>query len=222
MNTNQASQRDPSTEQKILTAAREEFVDQGLGGARMAAIAEKADVNKALIHYYFRSKQNLYESVLADIMSHLWSTIQTRLEESPDTGDLRTVIHTAVTVYIHTLRENPLFPKLFIREMADGATHITPIFEKVFAPFGPLALSFMALIKKGMAAGTIRQCEPIHIMLNLLGMSAATFILQPMVSHIYPRLTGGQYTFDDAFYDTRITEITETIMNGITTGERNS
>lgn len=52
-----------STEQRIFDAAHEIFVQKGLDGAKMQEIADKAGINKALLHYYFRDKQRLFEGV---------------------------------------------------------------------------------------------------------------------------------------------------------------
>ncbi|HLP43493.1 MAG TPA: helix-turn-helix domain-containing protein, partial [Fibrobacteria bacterium] len=63
------------TEKRILVAARKEFVAKGLDGARMQAIATSAGVNKALLHYYFRGKDRLYRTVLADTMRTVWNAL---------------------------------------------------------------------------------------------------------------------------------------------------
>ena len=57
---------DKSTEQKILDAAKQVFMENGLDGARMQDIADKAGINKALLHYYFRSKDKLFERIFME------------------------------------------------------------------------------------------------------------------------------------------------------------
>ncbi|MBD3321035.1 MAG: TetR family transcriptional regulator [Chitinivibrionales bacterium] len=108
------------TEQKILDAARAAFVAKGLAGARMQSVADSAGVNKALLHYYFRSKMNLYEAVLQDTMARLWSCLRKAVQAYPRAGDIRELIHTIVSLYIRTMQANPDFPRLFLREVADG------------------------------------------------------------------------------------------------------
>ena len=54
---------DLNTEDKIVNAAEAEFIERGYSGARMQAIADKAGINKALLHYYFRSKEKLFEVI---------------------------------------------------------------------------------------------------------------------------------------------------------------
>ena len=60
------SKKDLNTEQKILLAAKKIFVEKGLEGARMQEIANEAGINKALLHYYFRSKDKLFEGVFRE------------------------------------------------------------------------------------------------------------------------------------------------------------
>ena len=62
------TQPDTSTEEKILAAARKVFIAHGLAGARMQEIADEAGINKALLHYYFRSKDKLFETILVETM----------------------------------------------------------------------------------------------------------------------------------------------------------
>ena len=61
-----AKEKDQNTEARILQAAREVFYRKGLGGARMAEIAEKAEINKAMLHYYFRSKDKLFSAIFKE------------------------------------------------------------------------------------------------------------------------------------------------------------
>src|SRR5690349_8657956 len=61
--------KDHNTEKKILEAARKVFLAQGMAGARMQDIADKAGINKAMLHYYFRSKDKLFEMIFKEAMA---------------------------------------------------------------------------------------------------------------------------------------------------------
>jgi TetR/AcrR family transcriptional regulator len=58
------------TERKILQAAREVFQRKGLYGARMQEIADAAGINKALLHYYFRNKDKLFDAIFSDVFQN--------------------------------------------------------------------------------------------------------------------------------------------------------
>ncbi len=85
-----------NTEQKILNAAREEFINTGLKGARMQEIADRAGVNKALLHYYFRSKEKLYEAAIREVGETLWGSIEKEMLDLGATADFETYIHSFV------------------------------------------------------------------------------------------------------------------------------
>ena len=65
------------TEQKILDAAKQVFLVKGLAGARMQEIADEAGINKALLHYYFRSKEKLFEKILNEAFTNIIPNIIT-------------------------------------------------------------------------------------------------------------------------------------------------
>src|SRR6478672_7495746 len=72
--------RDQSTEEKILSAARKVFLNKGMDGARMQDIADEAGINKALLHYYFRSKDKLFEQIFMEVASAFLPKIFSILE----------------------------------------------------------------------------------------------------------------------------------------------
>ena len=65
------TEQDKKTEEKILDAAMEVFIQKGKAGARMQEIADEAGINKALLHYYYRSKDKLFESVFGVVVKKL-------------------------------------------------------------------------------------------------------------------------------------------------------
>ena len=107
-------------EHRILAAARREFIAKGLDGARMQAVATDAGVNKALLHYYYRSKDKLYRKVLEDTIATVWGKLQTEFRAQPQTTGVEGIVHTIVSTYIRTLSANPDFPLFVFREIAGG------------------------------------------------------------------------------------------------------
>src|SRR6202158_593798 len=75
--------RDLSTARRIVATAEEIFAEQGLAGARMDEIARSAKVNKALLYYYFRSKEELHRFVLETLLSQLRSRVTEAAGETP-------------------------------------------------------------------------------------------------------------------------------------------
>ena len=74
--------KDASTEEKIMEAAKIVFMKYGLYGARMQDIADKAGINKALLHYYFRSKERLFDKIFEQALSRYFDNMQVWTDET--------------------------------------------------------------------------------------------------------------------------------------------
>ena len=75
-NIQNASYQDGSQEQMILEAARKVFMRKGFDGARMQEIADEASINKALLHYYFRSKEQLFQRIFSESFRNFWPSVE--------------------------------------------------------------------------------------------------------------------------------------------------
>lgn len=105
---------DIQTEDKIFEAATEIFQEKGYDGTRMHDIAQKAGINKALLHYYFRSKDALFEAVFRKLASKLFSKFTPIL--SPGLS-LEEKLHFFFREHIEFLKENPRLPFFIINEL---------------------------------------------------------------------------------------------------------
>lgn len=104
-----------STEDNILLAARAVFIQKGFDGARMQDIADKAEINKALLHYYFRSKKLLFDKIFGDVFYHFIGTIGD-IFRSDDA--FRVKIRIVVENYIELLKLHPMIPNFIISEIS--------------------------------------------------------------------------------------------------------
>src|ERR1700712_5053671 len=96
------------TEQKILAAAEEVFHEKGYDGARMQEIAEHAGINKGLLHYYFKTKDKLFEAIFSRALQHMISKIFGILEmELPLEDKIRLI----VDQYMSMILKNPTLPR---------------------------------------------------------------------------------------------------------------
>jgi len=181
----------------------------------MQAIADKARVNKALIHYYFRNKDGLYEAVLKGIVGHVWEELESNFAQLENQADVRTVVRTLVSTYIRTLKSSPGFPQLFLRELADGGEIIPRIVQGFVERFGETAYRIVASLKAGVQRGALRPIDPAHIIMNVMGMCAASFILKPVFQSVHESVLRMELEYDEKFYAARITAITEMTLEGI-------
>ncbi|MEJ0102141.1 MAG: TetR/AcrR family transcriptional regulator [Bacteroidota bacterium] len=106
--------RDETTEERILEAARKVFVRKGMTGARMQEIADEAGINKALLHYYFRNKEMLFDTIFRQAAQKLFPQLNIIFESDMP---LFEKIETFVATYIDVMLENPYLPMFVLGEI---------------------------------------------------------------------------------------------------------
>jgi len=154
-----------STEEKVLAAAIKEFAANGYAGARVDVIAEKAEVNKAMIYYHFKSKEVLYERILKDITDNIYKQV---LEAAVGEGDPVDVLYSIISRYMDMLNSfDKEFFQLMLREMASGGKH----FRKIAIPNLVLpVLSIVGpLIQSAMEKGRMRELNPYYTFMQIIG-----------------------------------------------------
>jgi TetR/AcrR family transcriptional regulator len=172
--------KDVSTEEKILAAAKQVFLRDGYHGARMEAIAKEADVNKALLHYYFRSKDKLFEQIFQQLKGGLLPRMSEIFKSDLPLFDK---IRLFVSDYIDLLLENPYVPLFLVNEInknPEKFMQTSGVFEKVqsFIPY------FIVQLQDEIEKGTIRPIHPMHLLMNTMSMCAFPFLAKPMLQRV--------------------------------------
>src|SRR5580698_7184188 len=103
-----------NSEEKILTAAKKIFLLKGMDGARMQDIADEAKINKALLHYYFRSKEMLFEKIFKEALEKLFPKI---LDIWKSDVSLFQKIENFCVKYIDMMQQNPYLPLFVLNEV---------------------------------------------------------------------------------------------------------
>ena len=116
---------------KIIKAAQEEFASKGLNGARMQAIADRAGLPKANIHYYFKDKVTLYTAALNSVME-TWNVF---FGSSAEAQEPKKTLDQFIRNKVRLAFEDPLASKLFATEIIQGAPHLSEHLEKVMRPW---------------------------------------------------------------------------------------
>lgn len=176
-----------STEQKILNAAREVFVRKGLTGARMQEIANEAGINKALLHYYFRSKEKLFDRIFLEAFKTISAGVgQVFIMELSLTEKLRKFID----LYVDVLLANPYLPAFVLGELHQNPERLQKIVEKDI--WGVMQTFIMQLMQE-MNSGKIKTIHPAHLMLNIIGLLVFPFVAKPLVSPMLKSQMGIDY-----------------------------
>jgi AcrR family transcriptional regulator len=166
----------------ILHAAAKEFSELGIAGARTDAIAREAQVNKALLYYYFKDKEKLYGAVLDNAFSGMKEQVFQVLD-----SDLppREKIMAYVGAYFDFIASSQIYPKLMQREMMRAregrSEHIDRLVKTYFQP---IYRRVGELLNKGIAEGEFRRVDPIHFIPSMVAMIIFYFSSAPVMQRI--------------------------------------
>lgn len=172
--TNLSDNKNDSTEQRIFDAAHEVFTQKGMDGAKMQDIAEKAGINKALLHYYYRTKDKLYEAVARAVINRAVPAVRRVLESDLP---LHEKLNGFIETYMGIIRLNPFIPLFIISEVNKHPQHFI---DKILPADLPSPNFFIQQVEEAIARGEIRAVNPRHLILNMISLIIFPFIARPM------------------------------------------
>jgi AcrR family transcriptional regulator len=156
------------TKQDILVAAREEFCEFGLDGARVDRIAERAAANKRLLYHYFGNKEELYSAVLLAAYREIrLGERELHLEALAPVEAMRTLVGFTFDHF----RRNPWFIRLLATENMQRAEFVKQIAE-IRALHSPIVEQIRTVLAAGQKARLFRRgVDPIHLYISIAGVS---------------------------------------------------
>ncbi len=167
-----------NTEQQILEAARTVFIRKGLEGARMQEIANEAGINKALLHYYFRSKERLFDHIFENALAGVFEVINENIHEE---GDVFGFIETFVDHYLTLLKENPFIPNFIFNEISSHPERIDKLSKKIKINIP----GFIRMMERNIAQKKIIPVSPEHLIIDLLGMCMFPYVARPLLEEVF-------------------------------------
>jgi TetR/AcrR family transcriptional regulator len=166
----------------ILKAAAHEFAEHGVDGARTDTIAREAQVNKALLYYYFKDKQTLYGEVIDGAFSGLKDTVFRVLDSN---APPREKILAYVGAYFDFIASNQLYPRLMQREMMRAREGQSQYIEKIIKNhIQPIFTRLSELLRQGIAEGEFREVKPEHFVPSMVAMIVFYFSSAPVMQKI--------------------------------------
>ena len=158
-----------ATRATILAAAERIFAEAGLAGARTDAIAKAAGVNKALLYYYFKSKDGLYRAVLEE---HIKDFYRRGLQVLASRGSARSLLLRYVSMHFDFMSARPNYPRLFQRLMMAGGRPLQQLAQKYFLPLGR---RLARVIERGVREGEFRPVHAGHTIISLVALTVFYF-----------------------------------------------
>jgi len=195
-----------NTEEKILEAAKEVFLEKGNDGTRMQEIADKAGINKSLLHYYYRSKEKLFAAVFKFAFSQFAPRIFNVLK---DDEDFFVLIRNFIGVYIDIVSKNPFIPIFILNEINKKKSGL---FIEIIKVAGINPKVFKDRVQEEISKGTIRAIDPNQLIVNTIGMCIFPIIGRPLVQVVLFEDDKAEY---DKFLETRKKEVADFIIHSI-------
>lgn len=197
--------KDKNTEEQILTAAKDIFQTKGMDGARMQEIADKAGINKAMLHYYYRSKQLLFEAVFKNAFSLLAPQLNKILN---DNSSIEDKVKNFSSNYISFIIKHPYLPNFIIQELNRNPDFIKNIQENNSI----LNIDkFKAQVALEVEQGILKPTKGDQLFINILALNIFPFVAKPLVKAFVK-------TDDQGFkklMEQRKTEVSEFIIHSI-------
>jgi TetR/AcrR family transcriptional regulator len=173
----------PDTESRIFDAALGVFAQKGRDGARMQDIADRAGINRALLHYYFRSKDQLYQACFSHLFEQFVQSYQAFLPTDGTFGDtLKAFIHN----YIDYVASHLDMARLVLNENLSGGTLLGEHLQRAFATKGSPQQRMEQAILRAVEAGEIAPVDPRQLILTVISSCIFVFLMAPTVKMMNP------------------------------------
>lgn len=197
--------KDNQTEEQILEAAKQVFQSKGMDGARMQEIADKANINKAMLHYYYRSKQLLFEAVFKKAFALLAPQLKAILNDDSALEDkIRNFTHN----YISFMMKHPYLPNFIIQELNRNPKFIENLKNNVAFP---TISKFKTQVEEEVEKGSIVPINAEQLFINILSLNVFPFVASPLIKAFT--------NVDDKTYKTmleaRKTAVSDFIINAL-------
>jgi AcrR family transcriptional regulator len=172
-----------NTEDKIMEAARQVFYEKGYDGANMRDIARKAGVNYALLHYYFKTKDKIFDIIFSEAFAMLFQQLGKALNSD---ADIFTKIRMMIEGHVRTAQKYPQLPGFVMHELAVNFHLMMPVLKKQKDQNHALRLSerFAEEVDQAYRCGLIKKVDSRYLCTDILSMSLFPFIAKRCLTEL--------------------------------------
>ncbi|QLE00042.1 TetR/AcrR family transcriptional regulator [Galbibacter sp. BG1] len=166
------------TDQKILEAAKKIFILKGYAGARMQEIADEANINKSMLHYYYKSKDVLFSKIMEQAIVLLAPKFIEAIS-----GDFSVIekLQRLVVTYINTISKHPHIPLFMLHELSQNRVHLSSKLKKHMKT--PLE-NFAEEIKQEQKKGIIKKVPVNQLILTVMSLIVFPFVAEPIFKNV--------------------------------------
>lgn len=199
-----------NTEEKILHAARDVFQKKGMTGARMQEIADKAGINKALLHYYYRTKDKLFEKVFEMAFSLFIPKVKEMMGSDKPIFEK---IEFFVDSYLNLLQKHPYIPGFVISELNRNPDILVNLFEKnVRLQQDNMIEKLNQQIQNEVSQGVLKPITAQNLMVNAISLCLFPIVARPILQGV---LFGNDKKEYEGFLQQRKDFVKEYLINSI-------
>jgi AcrR family transcriptional regulator len=210
------TEQEKNTEETIFNAAKDEFIEKGFDGTRMQEIAKRAGINKALLHYYYRTKEKLFDAIFEKVFKAFMPSV---FEVMQSDAPLFYKIEIFISSYLKLIYENPHIPSFILHELNRNPERLTGLFGSVMGMVRDRGFdSLSETIRKEIKEGKIVPIEPEQLITNIIAMCIFPVIARPIVQGVMFKNDKDLY---DKFLQTRAKEVTKFVINSISVRKDN-
>lgn len=203
--------KEQNLENEILMAAEDLFLEKGFAGTSTTDIARRVGCNQALVHYYFRTKENLFLRVFNGKVETILTTLQKPLLEQG--AEFTDKLRSTIGAYFDFLTANSRLPFFVINELLCNKERLQSAYKYFMQNtlrnnvFGLIDSVVQAEVRKG----TIRQVCTVDFVLDIVSLTVFNFVVLP----IYSDLSGSTEAEKTEFINSRKEEIIQLVINGM-------
>ncbi len=206
-------QEKPNTEQLILEAAEQEFFAKGFDGARTTAIAEKAGVTHAMLHYYFRKKEQLFERIVAKNFSLLAQTMIAAMGDPAMPIVER--LESGIASHFDLIAAHPQLPRFFLNEVLSRPEHYHILYDRIKEVGDKLLADLQKEADEAAQRGEIERVDVRMLFVSLMSLNVFPFLAYAFMEPLSNELLGGLMADKEKFLVARKAENIEIIMRRI-------
>lgn len=176
------------SKEKIITAAIDVFAEKGKHGARMEEIAARAKVNKAMLYYFYTTKENLFRETLSFILMELSKRITSGIQSVYDrTSDQVEILRAIVRSHFDAYSSNMQYTKIMLDAVVTAPEDLRKALENLKSGCWaknsdevPKPDKMIDFLKEGIAGGAFRKIDPKQVMISIIGMNMVYFSSKPI------------------------------------------
>lgn len=192
------------TEKAILEAAMKVFTHKGYAAARMDDIAKEANINRALLHYYFRSKDKMFDLIFEQKVKDFFSGLGQILFSDKK---LEEVIRAMVKHEITLIGANPYLPIFILQELQQSPERLLVYAQNAGMSPHLVLKRFSVLVKEAVKENKIREIEPGQLLVNIMSLCIYPVVAKPIIKTVLE--------LDDASFHKMMTKRIESVSEFI-------